>query len=315
MIGKIVKGRSFKGCISYVMDAKETKILASEGVLETDKESIINSFYIQRLLNPKLSKCVGHIPLAFSLEDSQRMTDQFMERIAKEYMQQMGTTNTQYLIVRHNNTAHPHCHIVFNRVDNNGKIISDKNDRYRNEKVCKQLKDKYNLTYGKGKENVNTQKLKGAEQTKYEIYHTVKNTFTKVKNWNQFEELLKNQEISIEYKRKEQTDMIQGVSFKKGDYSFKGSEVDRKFSYSKLDAILNENDHIQNQQVTISTEIKNTGSSLSENIVSGVADVLSSVGGLFDIQPSSQDEDEAEYLRQQALKKKKKPQKRRGISR
>ena len=34
---------------------------------------------------------------------------------------------------------HPHCHIVFNRVDNNGKTISYKNDRYRNEKVCKAL--------------------------------------------------------------------------------------------------------------------------------------------------------------------------------
>ena len=198
MIGKIVKGRSFKGCISYVIDAKDAKILASEGVLETDKESIINSFYMQSLLNPNLSKCVGHIPLSFSPDDKERMTDQFMERLAKEYMKEMKIENTQYIIVRHTNTEHPHCHIVFNRVDNDGKTISDKNDRYRNEKVCKQLKDKYNLTYGRGKENVNTQKLKGAEQTKYEIYHTVKNTLPKVKKWNQFEELLKNQGISIE---------------------------------------------------------------------------------------------------------------------
>lgn len=316
MIGKIVKGRSFKGCISYVMDAKEAKILASEGVLETDKESIINSFYMQSLLNPKLSKCVGHIPLSFSPDDKERMTDQFMERLAKEYMQQMGITNTQYLIVRHNNTAHPHCHIVFNRVDNDGKTISDKNDRYRNEKVCKQLKDKYNLTYGEGKENVNVQNLKGAEHTKYEIYHTIKNTLPKTKNWIQFEELLKNQGISIEYKRKGQTDEVQGISFKKGVHSFKGSEIDRKFSYSKLDAVMNENNYVQEQQQTIApTETMNANSNFSENIMSGVASALSSVSGLFDIQPSNQDENEAEYLHQQALKKKKKPQKRRGISR
>jgi len=55
MIGKIVKGRSFKGCISYVMDSKDAKLLASEGVLETDTVAIINSFYMQSLLNPKLS--------------------------------------------------------------------------------------------------------------------------------------------------------------------------------------------------------------------------------------------------------------------
>ena len=315
MIGKIVKGRSFKGCISYVMDAKDAKVLASEGVLDMDKESIINSFYMQSLLNPKLSKCVGHIPLAFSPEDNPRMTDQFMERLAKEYMKAMGIENTQYLIIRHDNTSHPHCHIVFNRVDNDGKTISDKNDRYRNEKVCKQLKDKYNLTYGKCKDNVNIEKLKGSEQTKHEIYHAIKAILPKAKNWQQFESLLDKQGISIEYKLKGQTNEVQGVSFKKDRHSFKGSDVDRKFSYSKLDTVLNGNNYVQEQQVVIPTETKNTGSNLSENIVSGVADALSSIGGLFDIQPSNQDENEAEYLRQQALKKKKKPEKRRGMRR
>jgi hypothetical protein len=91
--------------------------------------------------------------------------------------------------------------------------------------------------------------------------------------------------------------------------------MDRKFSYSKLDTILNGNNQVQEQQVVIPTEMKNTGSNLSENIVSGVADALSSVGGLFDIQPSNQYENEAEYLRQETLKKKKKPEKRRGIKR
>ncbi len=310
MIGKIVKGRSFKGCISYVLDGKEAKILATEGVLETDIRSIINSFYMQSLLNPKLSKCVGHIPLSFSPDDKERMTDHFMEQLAKEYMQAMGIKNTQYLIVRHSNTSHPHCHIVFNRVDYDGKTISDKNDRYRNEKVCKQLKDKYNLTYGTGKENVNVQKLKGAEQTKYEIYHAIKGALLKTKNWLHFEDTLKQKGISIEYKYKGQTDEIQGISFRKDEYSFKGSDVDRKFSYSKLDAILNENNHVQEQQrIDVSTE------GLSGSVLSGAADIASAVGGVFDIQPSNNDANEAEELRQQALKKKKKPKRRRGISR
>jgi hypothetical protein len=241
MIGKIVKGRSFKGCVSYVLGDKDATLLCSEGVLKTDTASIINSFYMQSLLNPNLSKSVGHIPLAFSPEDAPRMTDQFMERLAKKYLKEMGIENTQYIVVRHKNTAHPHCHIVFNRVDNDGKTISDRNDRYRNEKVCKQLKDKYNLTYGTGKEKVNVEKLKGAEKTRYEIYHAVKAAVKQSKDWRQFEQVLKNQRISIDYKRKGQTDEVQGVSFKKDEYSFKGSDIDRKFSYSKLDAALNDN--------------------------------------------------------------------------
>ncbi|WP_329903082.1 relaxase/mobilization nuclease domain-containing protein [Porphyromonas pogonae] len=304
MIGKIVKGRSFKGCISYVLADKDANILASEGVLETDVKSIINSFYMQSLLNPNLSKCVGHIPLAFSPNDKERMTDHFMERLAKEYMKLMGIENTQYIIVRHNNTSHPHCHIVFNRVDNDGKTISDKNDQYRNEKVCKQLKDKYNLTYGKGKENVNVQKLKGAEQTKYEIYYAVKDILPKAKSWKQFEETLKQQGIAIEYKYKGQTDEVQGVSFKKEGDSFKGSDVDRKFSYGKLDVQLSGNNHVQEQQITTP---KDTRTNLVDNVVSGVADIASGIGGLFDMQLSNYDMNEAEALQ---LKKKKKKIKR-----
>jgi hypothetical protein len=313
MIGKIVKGRSFKGCISYVMDSKDVKLLASEGVLETDTAAIINSFYMQSLLNPKLSKCIGHIPLAFSPEDAPRMTDQFLERLAKEYMKEMKIENTQYIIVRHSNTSHPHCHIVFNRVDNDGKTISDKNDRYRNEKVCKQIKDKYNLTYGKGKEQVNTQNLKGAEKTKYEIYHAIKDALPKVRNWKQFEQMLKNQGIDIEYKRKGQTNEIQGISFKKGDHSFKGSEVDRKFSYSKLDMMLNEIVHPQEQQVQQTVAPTETKESFSGNIVLGAAEILSEIGGIFNIEPSNYDATEAEYRRQQAQNRKKKPKKRKGF--
>jgi hypothetical protein len=303
MIGKILKGRSFKGCVSYVLGDKDANILCSEGVLETDTASIINSFYMQSLLNPNLSKCVGHIPLAFSPDDKERLTDQFMDRLAKEYMQQMGITNTQYLIVRHNNTSHPHCHIVFNRVDNDGKTISDKNDHYRNEKVCKQLKDKYNLTYGTSKENVNVQKLKGAEQTKYEIYHAVKDTLTKVKDWKQFEYVLKQRGISLDCKYKGQMDEVQGISFKKGEHCFKSSEVDRKFSYSKLDAVLNDN--IQNQGLQQIIVPKETSTSSLDNVVSVTADIVSGIGGLFDIQPTSGNPNEPESLRQPKKKKKK----------
>ncbi|MDR2947617.1 MAG: relaxase/mobilization nuclease domain-containing protein [Prevotella sp.] len=284
MIGKIVKGRSFKGCVSYVMDAKDTRLLAGEGVFETDVKSIINSFYMQSLLNPKLSKCVGHIPLSFSPDDRERLTDHFMKCLAKEYMKAMGIENTQYIIVRHNNTNHPHCHIVFNWVNNDGKTMSDKNDQYRNEKICKQLKDKYNLTYGKGKEKVNVQKLKGVEHTKYEIYHAVKDALPKVMNWQQFEYLLDKQGISIEYKHRGQTDEVQGISFRKGEHCFKGSDIDRKFSFSKLDVILNENSYIQKQQqeqrqqVVSPNETQHTGNAVSENIVSGIANVVSGIG-------------------------------------
>lgn len=300
MIGKIVKGKSFKGCVSYVLNKEDAKLLDSEGVLATDANAIINSFYMQSLMNPNLAKSVGHIPLSYSKEDDSKLTDAFMVQLAKEYMQAMKIENTQFIIVRHSNTDNPHCHIVFNRVNNEGKTISDKNDRYRNEKVCKQLKDKYNLTYGKGKDQTNIQKLKGAEKTKYEIYHAIKANLTKSGNWTQFEQLLKQQEITIAYKNKGKTNEIQGISFKKGDYSFKGSDVDRNFSYSKLNNQLKDNP--QKQTINIQSEDR-TQQTNSSNSASIFGSVLGALGGLTNIQPSGDD------FQEEAFKKRKKKKK------
>jgi hypothetical protein len=89
--------------------------------------------------------------------------------------------------------------------------------------------------------------------------------------------------------------------------------VDRKFSYGKLNTQLSESNPVQEQQQVAMP--KETGNSVSENIVSGVTNAISAVGGLFDMQPSNPDKNEAEYMRGQALKRKKKPEKRKGIRR
>ena len=97
----------------------------------------------------------------------------------------MKITDTQYIIVRHQDREHPHVHIVFNRIDNNGKTISDRNDMYRNEQVCKKLKAKHGLYFAGGKEHVKMHRLKEPDKSKYEIYTAVKNEIGKSRNWQQ----------------------------------------------------------------------------------------------------------------------------------
>ena len=89
MIGKLKKGSSFGGCIRYVTGKDEAKILASDGVLLGTNAEIVQSFELQRQLNPRIKKPVGHISLSFKPEDKPRLTDDFMAKIALEYMQMM----------------------------------------------------------------------------------------------------------------------------------------------------------------------------------------------------------------------------------
>ena len=246
MIAKIVQGQGFRGVIGYVLEKEKANLLYAEGVRLKDKESIVKSFVAQQKLNPKIAKPVAHISLDFSVQDKHRLTDQFMVGMAQEYMGKMGYRDTQYIIVRHHDTDHPHIHIVINRVDNNGKRISDQNERLRNTSVCMDLTKKYGLYIASGKENVKEHRLKEPDKTKYEIYHALKSAIPNCKNWKELmSELLKSC-ITIEFRKNGNTDKIQGVRFGKNGYEFNGSRIDRACSFSKM-----KTDIIQHQTIPI----------------------------------------------------------------
>ena len=239
MIGKLKKGASFGGCVRYVTGKDEAKILASDGVLLGTNAEIVQSFELQRQLNPRIKKPVGHIALSFKPEDKPRLTDDFMAKIALEYMQMMGIKDTQFIIVRHHNTDNPHCHIVYNRINNEGKLISDTHDYRRNEQVTKALKSKYGFTYGTDKSNTNTRKLRNAERAKYEIHNAVKDALKMADSWEKLRSEFAKRGVHLEfvYKDKEQA-KIQGIRFSKDGYSFKGTQISREYSFGKLDARL-----------------------------------------------------------------------------
>lgn len=244
MIGKNKKGKSFGGAVRYVLNEGH-EIIAAEGVLAEDAASIIRDFAIQRSGRPEIKQPVGHIVLSFSPEDASRLTNEFLCQLADEYKREMKIINTQYVIVRHHNTDNPHIHIIYNRIDNDLNLISVNNDYKRNIKVCKQLKDKHKLTYGKGKEKINRPKLKGADKVKYEIHDQIAAILPKCNSYADLEKRLAQGGITIQYKYRsgaeESEENIQGVSFKKGNYSFKGSEIDRKFSHGNLKKVMSEN--------------------------------------------------------------------------
>ena len=298
MIGKIKKGSGFKGCVNYVLGKEQAALLHAEGVLVESKQDIIRSFCMQTEMNPGLKKPVGHIALSYSVVDAPKLTDEKMVQLAQEYMREMKITDTQYIIVRHQDREHPQVHIVFNRIDNNGKTISDSNDMYRNEQVCKKLKEKHGLYFAKGKEQVKQHRLKEPDKTKYEIYTAVKNEIGKLRNWQQLKEQLTEKGIGIQFKYKGQTDEIQGVSFSKGEYTFKGSEIDRSFSYSKLDKYFGDAGLTtagSNKQ-TITAQTQEPAINKSDN------SLLAGLGGLFSVSSSPVDE----TLENPDLRKKKK---------
>ena len=304
MIAKIVQGRGFRGVVNYVLDKDHSHLLYADGVRLKNKESIIQSFVAQQKLNPKIVKPVAHISLDFSVQDKNRLTDQLMAGMALEYMEKMGYRDTQYIIARHHDTDHPHIHIVINRIDNNGKRISDQNEKLRNTKVCLELTKKYGLYIASGKENVKEHRLKEPDKTRYEIYHALKSAIPNCKNWKELKSELLRSGITTEFRNNGETDKIQGVRFGKNGYEFNGSKIDRSCSYSKINYQLQQNERLQRDQKHQPEQPVWQDTIEFSSIVESTTSAL---GGLFDILnlPPGHNENQEEVFRQEAKIRKK----------
>ncbi len=304
MMAKITKGGSFGGAIRYVMDEKKSaNLIDSNGVRVRDLESMTQSFEMQAELNPRVTKMVGHISLDFSAQDYKRLDDATMAKIAREYMMRMGILDTQYIVGRHHDKMHPHCHIIFNRVDNNGRTISDANDRVRSTKICRALTEKYGLYISSGKERVKRHRLRGKDATKYKIYDSLVKNVPLSKSWTELESRLRTDGIEIGYKTKGSTAQIEGVRFTADETSFNGSKIDRQFSYSKIDYALRQNLRAEQQDLQSTQSLRPE----PEQHLDHGADLISGALGLLDFTDTPAIDTEEEAFRR-SMQKKKKPQ-------
>ena len=242
MIGKIVTGKSFGGAVEYVLRKEKVRLLDSDGVDTESIRSIIDDFNFQRKARREIAKVVGHISLSFHRDDAPTLTDDRMRELAAAYMECMGIADTQYIVARHNDTEHPHLHIIYNRVKYDRTLVADKNERRRNVKVCKQLKRRYGLTFSNGKRDIKSEWLHGADKVRQEVFDAITRILPKCDRIADLSAKLKRQGIGVQFVHRgnDPKKAVQGVTFTKDGLTFKGSQVDRKFSYAGLSKTIRE---------------------------------------------------------------------------
>lgn len=252
MIGKISHGNSFGGCLDYLTRVKDEKcqtekrvwhIIGSDGVrLNVDEDGWrkMAASDIERptLTRSKIKDPCGHISLGFSPKDKERMSDDFMLEIAHEYMAKMGIADTPYIIVKHTDKQHPHCHIMFSRVDYNGQIIKPATNLYRNKAVCASITKHYNLTIGTDSLNLDTSKLRGAERSRVEIIQAANAVLndSSITDWITFRDALTGHGITATALFSGEGDerKFKTIIFKKGRHSFVASKIGKRFTPAAL---------------------------------------------------------------------------------
>ena len=151
MIAKISATENLGGALGYnfkkVEKGEASILLAAE--LYQDKEgnyTMEEVFADMEALIPKkcrTKKTVFHCSL--NPHPDEKLSDEQLTQIAKEYMEALGYGKQPYIVFKHNDIAREHIHIVSLRVDSQGRKINDRYEGRRSKKITDALEKKYNL--------------------------------------------------------------------------------------------------------------------------------------------------------------------------
>ncbi len=234
MISKVLQADSFYHTARYIVQKSGMEVIFVEGVRQHDVALMAADFETQAALRPQKAHACFHSILSFY--PGEKLSDEKMLEMAERYLKELNITNTQVAITKHTDKAHLHLHIMANMVNNDGKSISSGWIGLRGKKIAQKLTLEYQLTPAleKNLALTNLEALNEMQATKYKIYIAVSENLPHSKSMDDLEDRLQKSGISIQYKFKSQTDEKQGISFKMGEYSFKGSKIGRRFSLGGL---------------------------------------------------------------------------------
>ena len=151
MIAKISATENLGGALGYnfkkVEKGEASILLAAELYQSNDgnytMEDVLADMEALIPKNCRTKQTVFHCSL--NPHPDEKLSDERLTQIAKEYMEALGYGNQPYIVFKHNDIAREHIHIVSLRIDDEGKKINDKFEKRRSKQITDALERKYSL--------------------------------------------------------------------------------------------------------------------------------------------------------------------------
>ena len=151
MIAKISATENLGGALGYnfkKVEKGEANILLAAELYQSKEgrytmEDVLADMEALIPKNCRTKKTVFHCSL--NPHPDEKLSDEQLTQIAKEYMEALGYGNQPYIVFKHNDIAREHIHIVSLRIDGEGKKINDKFEKRRSKQITDALERKYSL--------------------------------------------------------------------------------------------------------------------------------------------------------------------------
>ena len=151
MIAKISSTENLGGALGYnfkKVEKGEAGSLRAQGLYQNKEGTytMAEVFADMEALIPekcRTKKMVFHCSL--NPHPDEKLSDETLMQIAKEYMEALGYGKQPYIVFKHNDIVREHIHIVSLRVNSRGRKINDKFEKQRSKKITDALEKRFGL--------------------------------------------------------------------------------------------------------------------------------------------------------------------------
>ena len=151
MIAKISSTANLGRALGYnfkKVRQEETTVLLAGGLYQNQDgryamEQVLSD--MQQLIPNKCRTKNTVFHCSLNPHPDEKLSDETLMQIAREYMEALGYGNQPYIVFKHNDIAREHIHIVSLRVDSEGRKLNDRFEKRRSKQITDALERKYNL--------------------------------------------------------------------------------------------------------------------------------------------------------------------------
>lgn len=209
MVADIHIGNNLYGALSYnqeKIDAGLGKILEANRIfVPSDGQFSVGDCMrdFERAMPEQTTTTRGIIHISLNPHPEDKISDDQLADIGREYMERLGFGGQPYLIFKHEDIDRQHLHIVSTRVRSDGTLISDKNNYEKSKKITDSLEKKYGLR-PKDKKQGEVWQLSPVDASRSDLKKQVANaikplaTLYKFQSFGEFRTLLSLYNIGVE---------------------------------------------------------------------------------------------------------------------
>lgn len=254
MIAKISATENLGGALGYnfkKVEKEEASILLAQGLYQNKEGTytMTEVFADMQAVIPekcRTKKMVFHCSL--NPHPDEKLSDETLMQIAKEYMETLGYGKQPYIVFKHNDIAREHIHIVSLRVDSEGKRINDKFEKRRSKQITDTLERKFGLIPSSKVTDREMEDVSKIDTTKGNIKEQVAETLRSVLKHYKFCSLgelnailtaynLTVEEIKTEFRGKKYDGLVYGPTDDKGSKistPINASDIGRGVGYTAV---------------------------------------------------------------------------------